>query len=231
MKSLPRVPNYVKLHDALMRLHEEIESSLPEFQELVMSQQKAAVVAPNSPTLSELQLATLNSRKRILSNLTQYDALARRIRDLPLADDGVAGGSQDRLQRAIATMASLNLSEEMTLLRGMGALESDFAGGAGKRSVRKKKPVSNRASTAPVNGMSAGAISSNASDASSLDEKGTENGYGDQAARLAVLLEQEKIVSGYFHDANARRQFEDATALKMSLDELRAEIQRIRSET
>ena len=41
-----------------------------------------------------------------------------------------------------------------------------------------------------------------------------------RAARLAILYEQEALVSGYLDDANARRQFEDAGALKSSLEDL-----------
>ena len=42
----------------------------------------------------------------------------------------------------------------------------------------------------------------------------------ERTARLAVLYEQEALVSGYLDDANARRQFEDAGALKVSLEDL-----------
>jgi hypothetical protein len=34
------------------------------------------------------------------------------------------------------------------------------------------------------------------------------------------LVRQEALVAGYLDDANARRQFEDASALKASLDDL-----------
>lgn len=41
---------------------------------------------------------------------------------------------------------------------------------------------------------------------------------------------QERQVQSYVEDANARRQFEDAASLQMSLDELRGEIDRLRAQ-
>lgn len=67
--------------------------------------------------------AALSLRKRLLTNLASYDTIAKRVRELPLADGGAPGGSQDRLQRAIAARALLFLGEKLALLRSLGDIE------------------------------------------------------------------------------------------------------------
>lgn len=56
------------------------------------------------------------------------------MRDLPLVDGSLPGGSQDRLQRAIASRGTLFLSEKLGLLRSLGNME-EISG-----STRKKAP-------------------------------------------------------------------------------------------
>ncbi|KAH9934700.1 FYVE zinc finger-domain-containing protein [Fomitopsis serialis] len=80
------VPIFFKLYDAFISLEKDIEDSLPQFQELMLT-------------------------LRLLEAFGQYDALAKRIRQLP-APSG-PGSSQDRIQGAIASRANLFLQKNM----------------------------------------------------------------------------------------------------------------------
>lgn len=62
-------------------------------------------------------------RKRLLTDLASYDTVSKRIRDLPLPDGAPPGGSQDRLQRALAARGQLYLSDKLGLLRSLGNVE------------------------------------------------------------------------------------------------------------
>ncbi|CAG8646012.1 17388_t:CDS:2, partial [Acaulospora colombiana] len=48
--------------------------------------------------------------------------------------------------------------------------------------------------------------------------------------QLMVLLEQEELVQGYIHEATRKRKFDDARTLRISLDELKTEIDKIKKE-
>ena len=148
-----RVPTYLKLYDALLRLQREIEESLPEFQEMVLGLQKHDASAtlgfesgqqqagsPDSQgqganssqattrMMIGLQKDAAAARKQLLANFANYDALARRIRSLPVedADDSpfaAMSGSQramdstdraqERLQQAVWTRANLFLQQNV----------------------------------------------------------------------------------------------------------------------
>lgn len=66
-------------------------------------------------------------RKRLLTDLASYDSIAKRIKDLPLLDGGVPGGSQDRLQRAVAARGTLFLSEKLGVLRSLGSIDASLS--------------------------------------------------------------------------------------------------------
>lgn len=93
-------PTYVRLYDELTALQREIETTLPAFQELVMGLQKSngdvASTIDDTTTQSsareakiqlQLQRDAARARKGLLANFAKYDALAKRIRDLPYGDD------------------------------------------------------------------------------------------------------------------------------------------------
>lgn len=202
-ETLPSVtPIWLKLYELLVQLEHEIETSLPDFQELVLSVQKpsSAIGRPASAATAQ------NLRKRLLTNLASYDAIAKRIRDLPFSDHTLPGGSQDRLQRAMAQRGALFLGEKLALLRSLGDIDDS----------KEKKRKSKSLDQPTVKSLA------------SLLGKDEEKQAGETTSKLAVLLEQESLVQGYVEDANHRRQFEDAASLKASLDELRAEISRLR---
>lgn len=98
------VPTYAKLYEAFTNLEKQIEDALPVFQELLL-----ALNNDDQPT-AEASAA----RKRLLEAFAQYDSLAKRIRTLPTPGPG---SSQDRVQAAILTRASVFLQKHMFPLR------------------------------------------------------------------------------------------------------------------
>jgi len=95
------VPIFFKLYDAFISLEKDIEDSLPQFQELMLTLSKHERPTPEASA----------ARKRLLEAFGQYDALAKRIRQLPAP--GGPGSSQDRIQGAIASRANQFLQKNM----------------------------------------------------------------------------------------------------------------------
>ncbi|KAK4705623.1 rabenosyn-5, partial [Phenoliferia sp. Uapishka_3] len=207
----PRTPTWVKLYEVLVQLEKEIEITLPEFQELVLGLQKPSTVS-SLPSAS----TALTLRKRLLTNLASYDTLSKRISSLPLSPGGIPGGSQDRLQRAIAARGQLFLGEKLALLRTLGDIEEP--GKKEGKKKRKEKEGSKNFAEPTVQSL-----------ASLLGKEGGGVEVDEKSGKLAVLLEQESLVKGYVDDAIARRQFEDSASLKASLQDLREEIARVRA--
>jgi rabenosyn-5 len=178
----------------LCQLEKEIDGSLPELQEALLDLDRTP----------DHRRTVLSCRKRVLTRLASYDSLARRIRDLPSTP------GEARLQRAIAVRAQLFLSDKMALLRGIGSFEELEDQPSSSASKKKSKNIN------PGGGAGAGA----GAGGSNSHELGPNPAFEERAARLAVLLEQEKLVAGYVDDARAHRQLEDTATLQTSLDEL-----------
>ncbi|GAA6023700.1 hypothetical protein JCM10207_008753 [Rhodosporidiobolus poonsookiae] len=214
LKTLPvRTPTWLKLYEVLVQLEKDIDETLPEFQELAITLQNPSSAAASAAPPSAAHAKSL--RKRLLTDLASYDTISKRIRDLPLPEGVPVGGSQDRLQRALAARGTLYLSEKLGLLRSLGNVE-ELGGGKKPEGKKEDHTVKSLASLLAKEEM----------------DKVTEK-VGPEleaAAQLQVLLEQEALVKSYVDDANTRRQFEDASALQASLDELRSEIQRVSAE-
>ncbi|GAA5835296.1 hypothetical protein JCM9279_004500 [Rhodotorula babjevae] len=216
LKTLPvRTPTWLKLYDVLVQLEKDIDETLPEFQELavVLSNPAAATHSASPPSAKHAK--TL--RKRLLTDLASYDTVSKRIRDLPLPEGAPPGGSQDRLQRALAARGQLYLSDKLGLLRSLGNVEE--LSGSSAAAKGKKKGEQSKDGEYTVKTL---ASLLDKDDVDRVTERvGPEL---EAAAQLNVLREQEALVQSYVDDANSRRQFEDAAALQASLDELRAEI-------
>ncbi|KAG9225965.1 hypothetical protein CCMSSC00406_0006413 [Pleurotus cornucopiae] len=95
------VPAFVRLYDMFITLEKEIEASLPQFEELLLS-----LTTDDHPTKEAMA-----ARKRLLEAFAQYDALSKRIRNLPCPSG--PGSSQDRVQMAVMTRANLFLQKHM----------------------------------------------------------------------------------------------------------------------
>ncbi|KAJ6500536.1 FYVE zinc finger-domain-containing protein [Mycena sanguinolenta] len=101
------VPTFAKLYEAFVILEKEIEDALPQFQELILT------LNHDSQPTKEASAA----RKRLLEAFAQYDALAKRIRNLPTPNG--PGSSQERVQIAVMTRANLFLQKNMFPLQSL----------------------------------------------------------------------------------------------------------------
>ncbi|KAJ6606468.1 FYVE zinc finger-domain-containing protein [Mycena vulgaris] len=101
------VPTFVKLYETFIILEKEIEDSLPQFQELILT------LNHDSQPTKEASAA----RKRLLEAFAQYDSLAKRIRNLPTPNGN--GSSQERVQIAVMTRANLFLQKNMFPLQSL----------------------------------------------------------------------------------------------------------------
>jgi len=95
------VPFYLRLYKELIDLEKSIEEDLAEYEELLGSE--------NQPSSMK------SMRENLLANLADYENLAKEIRHLPIK--GEVGGSQDRIQKAIAVRAGLFLQKKMLPLK------------------------------------------------------------------------------------------------------------------
>lgn len=207
-----RTEGWMRLYGFLTELQHEIEMALPLLSDLQTA----------SPITVEIVKAFNTSRKLLLQNLTSYDMLAKRIRDLPPnvhtptspaarlvgPDNQPISSSQDRLQKAIFNRAMLFLNEKMAIIKGMGGLTVDLPPPPPPSKMIEGEGIIDlgQPDGGPVRQRK-----------QSMRSKKQEE---ERMASLAVLYEQEALVSGYLDDANTRRQFEDASALKSSLDDL-----------
>ncbi|KAL0580427.1 carboxypeptidase Y-deficient [Marasmius crinis-equi] len=140
LRDITVAPPFMRLYDVFVALEKEIEDSLPQFQEMVLS---LGQDAGQHQGISKEATAT---RKRLLDAFAQYDALAKRIRALP-DDDGKAvkpGSSQDRVRSAILSRANIFLQKNMFPLQSLP-----------KQSSTSSTPTS---STPPPEGANALAI-------------------------------------------------------------------------
>ncbi|KAM5534103.1 hypothetical protein V8D89_012284 [Ganoderma adspersum] len=110
------VPLFTRLYDAFISLEKEIEDELPIFQELIVNLAKQERPTPEATA----------ARKRLLEAFAQYDAIAKRIRQLPCPQ----GGSQDRIQCAVIARANLFLQKNMFPLQSLPKPNGQKAGGS-----------------------------------------------------------------------------------------------------
>ncbi|PWN98937.1 FYVE-domain-containing protein [Tilletiopsis washingtonensis] len=217
------VPALVKLYDALSSLQREIETNLPEFQEMIMGLQKqdasAALgtdvdTAPSRAAL-QLQREAAQARKALLTNFANYDALAKRIRRLPVEDaeggadeDGGAApreGAQERLQEAIWTRANLFLQQNMFPLQSLPKLGAQ----KGKSKTNgTHSPTPSTSSLASLTPEELSLLGPNAEE------------------ELEALQEQLAQLEAWAAKAQQARKLDDAKTLRASAEEVAREVRR-----
>ncbi|KAF9070664.1 FYVE zinc finger-domain-containing protein [Rhodocollybia butyracea] len=212
----PGVGEFLGLYDAFLGLEKEIEDSLPQFEELVASLALNASSTTDDPqTQPSLTAAATAERKRLLKSFTEYDTLARRIRELPcncksckesrkVNSTSMRRGtcSQERVQAAIAVRAARFLEARMV---GLGAVPTQLE----KKGESPHKRSGSKSKSSKGNG------NSTVSTESALH------------AALQPLLEQESLLESYVAEATRLRKFEDANILRGNLKEIRGEIANI----
>ncbi|KAE8251195.1 hypothetical protein A4X13_0g4118 [Tilletia indica] len=220
-------PTWLKLYEALMRLQREIEESLPEFHEMVLGLQKhdaSTTLGSSARSTLRLQRDAAQARKQLLANFAAYDALAKRIRNLPtptsvsraaaLKMNGggkegvvVVDDPQERVQLAIWTNANLFLQKNMFPLQTL------------------PKPDSRPNSTNHQRTLSSSSSASASSKNPTLSEQAATSAQTQE--QLVVLREQQHLLEEYMARANASRKFEDARMLRMSWEEIEREVERL----
>ncbi|KAL7276163.1 carboxypeptidase Y-deficient [Rhizina undulata] len=192
----------VRTYQTLVQFEQGIKVMMPRFQKLLTALQDPY----KTPTPAQLTEAT-RTRKKLLDTFAQYDAIAKRILNLPTEST-----SQKQLQKAIHQSAVNFLHLNMLPLKALPKL------------LHKRGQNGRSASSYIENGTSSGAvIRSASSDASSVaDEK--EKQLKEQ---IMVLEEQRFLVEEMMKDANKRRRFDEVAALGQSVEELEGEIGRL----
>ncbi|CAO1619390.1 unnamed protein product [Sympodiomycopsis kandeliae] len=107
------LPAYLKLYTQLMGVQKQIEETLPEFQELIMSLSKQD--AQDKKTLQLLQKDAMMARKQLLTNFAEYDSIARRF----VGIDSNGNTSLKRIQEGIARRATFFLQAYMFPLQSL----------------------------------------------------------------------------------------------------------------
>ncbi|KAE8267260.1 hypothetical protein A4X09_0g5077 [Tilletia walkeri] len=223
-------PTWLKLYEALMRLQREIEESLPEFHEMVLGLQKhdaSTTLGSSARSTLRLQRDAAQARKQLLANFAAYDALAKRIRNLPtptsvsraaaLKMNGggkevvtvVVDDPQERVQLAIWTNANLFLQKNMFPLQTLPKPDS------------RPNPTNHKRTPSSSSSVSASASSKNPT----LSEQAATSAQTQE--QLVVLREQQHLLEDYMARANASRKFEDARMLRMSWEEIEREVERL----
>ncbi|KAG8692578.1 carboxypeptidase Y-deficient [Ceratobasidium sp. 395] len=179
------VPAFSRVYQAMLRLEAEIEEELPQFQELVLS------IKTGNHSVSTA--ATAAARKSLIDRFHEYDRLAKRLQALPCPP----GGSQERVQLAVAARANVFLQKHMFPLQ----------------TLPKMKQLAKAATESETQ------LSSPAESESSF--------MLDPGHAVQPLLEQEALLEQMLSEAQAARKIEDALILKTNLAEIREEIRKV----
>ncbi|GAW06335.1 MFS general substrate transporter [Lentinula edodes] len=237
---------FLKLYEAFLGLEKEIEDSLPAFEELLVGLKMSGNNNGSDPphALTAQTATAAAERKRLLQVFARYDALAKRIRNLPCgiqgkgskgsqSDKGIkAKGtkgeynintSQERVQAAIALRAARFLEARMV---GLGAVPSSVSAAQGKR--EKSNSKDSNMGTSPSIGIHPSSSSAIISSSSfSPSSSASQNLDATLQKTLQPLLEQESLLESYIAEATKARKFEDAKILRGNLREIRGEIGRV----
>nr|XP_018265268.1 uncharacterized protein I303_01628 [Kwoniella dejecticola CBS 10117]OBR87426.1 hypothetical protein I303_01628 [Kwoniella dejecticola CBS 10117] len=204
MQDRQRVTGFTRLYTALRGLQGDIEELMPEFED-----QLADLTESDNPL--EPSPETLQTHKALLTLLTQYEHLSKRIGGLNCEE----GSSQAVVQSAVARSAAAFLAREMVKLQTLQKLQKRAAN-AKRRSMRIHE-------LSLADSLSMSRDGSGTTTPTSELEREVE----DIAVVLQPLLEQEAQLETYISDANAQRKYEDSKALNEALKEIKLEIERI----
>ncbi|OLL25327.1 Vacuolar segregation protein pep7 [Neolecta irregularis DAH-3] len=172
-----------------------IELLLPKFHQMVALLQDTE----NSPSELEISQAS-RIRKKLLDAFGNYDACAKRIKQLQ-----TQGIAEHRIQDAIHQRATAFLQQHML-------------------------PLQMLPKTLRVQGISTPTSTSTQSPQIPFSTGISEKEETARREALMVLEEQIFLVQEMLHEANARRKYDEASILKDSLTELQQEAERLQTE-
>ena len=221
-RELASNPPDQRAYQNLLQFEHGIRLLLPRFQKLLVTLQD-----PHKPP-STAQLAdAAKVRKRLTDAFTQYDAAARRVRDMPTDSP-----TQARLQKAVHQQAASFLHVHMLPLKSLPKIMK-HATPHGRTGPQPSHSRSGSALSAiKYNEIDAGVrpSSSRASSASSAALTALEIEEKQLRERLIVLEEQKFFVSEMIAEANKRRKFDEVSALSTNVEDLSREIDQIQGQ-
>lgn len=197
-------PKDQRAYENLAQFERGIRLLLPRFQKLLVALQDPE----KPPTPQQLTDAT-KVRKRLMDAFAQFDAAAKRIRDLP-----TDSSTQKRLQKAVYTQAYSFLSLHMLPLRALPKIL--------KHAAPQGQPSKGGALAAIKAGDRGGSGSVVSSEVSAMETEEKE-----LRERLIILEEQKFMVSEMVADAAKHRRFDEQTSLAQNLEDLNVEIDQI----
>ncbi|KAJ4377144.1 carboxypeptidase Y-deficient [Didymella sp. IMI 355093] len=203
-REMAEKPKDQRAYENLTQFERGIRLLLPRFQKLL-----TALQDPEKPPTPQQLTDATKVRKRLMDAFAQFDAAAKRIRDLPTESP-----TQKRLQNAVYQQAYSFLSLHMLPLRSLPRIL--------KHAAPQGQPARGGAlATIKANDRLGGsAVSSSEVSAMESEEK-------ELRERLIVLEEQKFMVSEMVADATKHRRFDEQTSLAQNLEDLNQEIDQI----
>jgi len=197
-------PKDQRSYENLAQFERGIRLLLPRFHKLLQALQDA----DKPPTQQQLSDAT-KVRKRLMDAFAQFDAVAKRIRDLPTASP-----TQQKLQKAVYQQACSFLSLHMLPLRSLPKIL--------KHAVPPGRSLPGDAlAKIRLHDKSAGSV------VSSSEVSAMESEERELRERLIVLEEQKFMVSEMVASATKHRRFDEVASLAQNLEDLSQEIDQI----
>jgi len=216
-----QTPPSLRAFRHLKEFEHGIRAMLPRFQKLIQVLQDP--LKPPSP--SQLASAT-RVRRRLTDAFTQYDAAARRIRDLP-----TDSATQARLQKQVHVQASQFLHLHMLSLKALPkVLKHATPNGLHPSSAGAPSPLSRSPAHSDAGGDASSVTSSATTTRLVLPtlKADVDNEESRQLRESLVVLEEQKfLVSEMLADATRRRKFEEVESLTRNLADLSREADRV----
>ncbi|RKP05799.1 hypothetical protein THASP1DRAFT_32366 [Thamnocephalis sphaerospora] len=201
------------LYESMLVHRAAINRLLPKFNELAQVLRTSSSDAQDH--LGRDRASTI--RKELTDSFALYDGISKKILRLPTAND-----TEQRLQQAIYHTCNMFLQQYKLTLSLLPKMARSTP--TQSPSVSASSPASFSASTS-AHGEQAHPPTHPPPSHSAADIRATE-----LRETLSVLRDQRERVEAYMREASERRKFEDVQTLKLSLDDLETEIERIRSE-
>lgn len=197
-------PKDQRSYENLAQFERGIRLLLPRFHKLLHALQD-----PDQPPSQQQLSEATKVRKRLMDAFAQFDAVAKRIRDLPTESP-----TQQKLQKAVYQQACSFLSLHMLPLRSLPKM------------LKHAAPQGRPNLGGPLASIKLHE-QSNGSGISSSEVSAMESEERELRERLIVLEEQKFMVSEMVANATKHRRFDEVSSLAQNLEDLSQEIDQI----
>jgi hypothetical protein len=203
-RELADKPKDQRSYENLAQFERGIRLLLPRFQKLLQALQD-----PDKPPTPQQLADATKVRKRLMDAFAQFDAAAKRIRDLPTDSP-----TQQKLQKAVYQQAYSFLSLHMLPLRALPKILKHAA-------PQGRSNAGGALAAIKLNDRSAGSV------VSSSEVSAMETEEKELRERLIILEEQKFMVSEMVANATKHRRFDEVSSLAQNLEDLNVEIDQI----